>query len=470
MVTWGANTVHNIGTGGSTNNTATTASAPTTPGAFSFGTASTTTTTNTAPANTTSNTTGGLFGNTNPPVSAASASGGLFGSSSSTAPATSGLFGSTSFFGGTPAPSSGGGGLFGNTGGGNSNNTSSIFGGGSNTSNSIFGNTNTGGGLFGQSPAPTWPQQQQQQQPPPMPPQIPAHAALQAHMNAYARNEEARVLQRMQTIHQTYTGTTIATEGKSHCFSIPLYNPITEQQRQLQDAISTIVMSTNNQGFMVSTALVAPPKPAQICEEDWKLACVRNPDAKHYLPTAVVGAESLLSRAILHQEQTNTIKKHMTKIQEAIDHIQQRQGEVTRLLEYATEQHQKQATRMLKIMKAVEVGRCFNLPLQPAEVDAFQRIRYLKHSIIEEQLVPEVLRLTESHEQSRPPNHKNVLYTNSDTLSSAANISIPLEKQQIWMSIVQEHRTQIGKVTETFKKEQHDLQLLHDRVIGGRKK
>jgi hypothetical protein len=471
MVTWGANTVHNIGAASSTSNPATATTTSTTPGGFSFSSSNTGTTTNTTPSLATA---GGLFGNTTTSTTAAlppstglfgslsttptpSVSTGLFGSLSTSTPApasTGGLFGSSSFFGGTTTPAPPSGGLFGNT---NTTNTSSIFGGGGgSTGSSLFGNTNNpSGSIFG-SPAPTL----QQQQPPP---QIPAQAALQAHMNAYARNEEARVVQRMQTIHQTYTGTLAATDQKSHCFSIPLYNPITEQQRQLQNAISTVVMTTNNQGFMVSSALVAPPKPPQICEEDWKLACIRNPDANHYIPTAVVGAESLLARAILHQEQTSTIQKHMTKIQEAIDHIQQRHGEVTRLLEYSTEQHQKQCTRLLKIMKAVEVVRCFNIPLQSAEVEAFQRIRYLKHSIIEEQLVPEVLQLTESQQQQPPPPPP----PDKNETSEVSSISIPMEKQQVWMTILQEHRTQLGKITEVLRKEQQDLQLLHDRVIGG---
>lgn len=480
MVTWGANTVHDLGGGGSaaasTNQTAV--------GGFAFGTSTISNNTNTtlpsATNTTTTNTTntaatstgGGLFGTTNPTPAAVP---GLFGSSTPTpAPPTitnassgGGLFGSSSFFGAaTPAPLSSSGGLFGTTPATTNNtnsNPSSLFGG----SSSLFGNTtnpSSGSSLFG-SPAPTFQQPQQLQQ---QPPQIPAHAALQAHMNAYARNEEARVMQRMQTIYQTYTGTSVATDGKSHCFSIPLYNPITEQQRQIQEAMSTIVMTTNQQGFMVSSALVAPPKPPQICEEDWKLACIRNPDANHFIPTAVVGADSLLARAILHQQQCNTVQQHLTKIQEAMDHIQQRHGEMTRLLESATEQHQKQCTRLLKIMKAVEVGRCFNIPLQPAEMEAFQRIRNLKYGIIEEQLVPEVLKLTNPQQQDQPPLSNNnkperLLLNHSETQSK---ISIPLEQQQMWMTILKEHRSQLGTLTNAIQKEQEDLQLLHDRVIG----
>ncbi len=438
MVTWGANTVHNIGA-------TTTAAAP----GFSFGTPQ-------PPSAPTTNT-GGLFGGTTTTTTTP----GLFGSAAAPAPAP--LFGSASFFGGaaTPAPSSSGGLLFGQS--STSNNTSSIFGGGGGgmTTSSLFGGPPAStGGLFGSLAPPP------QQQPPPPPPQIPAQAALQAHMNAYARNEEARVLQRMQTIHQTYSGTSIATsDGKSHCFSIALYNPITEQQRQLQDAVSSIIMTTNG-GFMVSSTsqLVAPPRPAQMNDTDWTNACLRNPDPAHFGPVAVVGADALLARAIGHQGQSQTIQAHTSTIQDALDHLQQCHVQIARLLEYATEQHQKQCTRLLKLMKAVEVGRCFNIPLQAAEVEAFSRVRQLQRGLIEEELVPQVHQLT----VSAAPSLSSSSSAPTNAAATLTTTTIPMEKQQIWMTILKEHRSQIGSMTKSLQTDQNDLQLLYDRVVIGK--
>ena len=453
MVTWGANTVHNIG--------GTTTGTPA-PAGFSFGSSST-------PPPPSAPQTGGLFG------SSSTTTPGLFGSSST--PATTPLFGSTSFFGGTtPAPSSSstsGGLFFGQSSSSNNNNASSIFGGGGGTTtSSLFGGppaSTTTGGLFGSMAPP--PQQQQPQ------PQIPAQAALQAHMNAYARNEEARVLQRMQTIHQTYSGTCIATaDGKSHCFSTALYNPITEQQRQLQDAVSSVIMTTttNNNtggGFMVSSSsqLVAPPRPAQMNETDWTNACLRNPDPAHFGPVAVVGADALLARALAHQGQSQTIAAHTQKIQDALDHLQQRHAQVARLLKYATEQHQKQCTRLLKVMKAVEVGRCFHIPLQAAEVEAFARVRQLQRQLVENELVPQVQQLTVSSSAAATPLSSSAAPSSNAPTTTTTTVTIPMEKQQIWMSILKEHRSQIGYMTKVLQADQTDLQLLYDRCVVGKK-
>jgi Nucleoporin complex subunit 54 len=314
----------------------------------------------------------------------------------------------------------------------------------------MFGSS-FGGSLFG-SPPPGAQQQQQQQ------PQIPAHAALQAHMDASARNEEARVIQRMQTIHQAYTGAATSDDDKSHCFSTVLYNPVTPQQRQLQAAYTSMMVMTDGGS---SGQLFAPPKPPQISEADWNRACVRNPDSQNFMPVAVVGAESLQARAILHQEQADTIAKHITKIQSAAEQLQQRQADVKRQLEAVAQKHQKQLARLLKVMKHVEVARCFNVPLQLAEMEAQSRILHLKRDIVEGQLMPAVSRLADPQLLLTTRTNNTLLAMHTD-----GSPQISQQQQKQWMTIMKEHRAALAKMTESIQKDQRDLQLIQDRVFA----
>lgn len=424
MVTWGANTVHNIGSSPAT--PAFGASAPA-PGGFSFS----------------SSQPSGIFGSSAP----APASGGIFGNP---APAPSGgLFGfsapapSGGFFGAqAPAP-------FGTT------TSAGLFGSpapapfGTTTSGGLFGSPAPapGGGLFGSSIFGSNPAQQQQHQH--QQPQIPAQAALQAHMDASARNEESRVIRRMQKIHQAYSGMTTA-DAVSHCFSTVLYNPVSLQQRQLQAAHASMMLADGSSG-----QLFAPPKPPQISEADWNVACVRNLDSQNFMPEAVVGAECLQARAVLHQEQANTIAKHLATIQDAAAQLQLRHADVARQLDATKQKHQKQLARLLKVMKHVEVARCFNLPLQTAEMEAQSRMLELKRNVIDGTLGRTVSFLA---------NPQLLVSTSAIAMEGASQVSH--EQQQQWMKLMKEHRNTIAQMTALIQTEQRDLQLIKDRVVS----
>lgn len=471
MVTWGANTVHTIA--GSNNESSNSATAI--PPISSFGAAPPLTTIPASNAAPTSGFSfaprqapaGGLFGATAPsPLGTApTASGGsssLFGAPS--AP-SSGLFGApatpgTSFFG--APPSAAGGGLFGYnaapappTGGLFSFSSPPAMGGAG-----LLGTTTTaGGGLFGSAPPAAVPQQQQQ-------PQIPAHAALQAHIDASARNEEARVLKRIQTIYEAYNlgGGGVMSDEQSHCFSTVLYSPVTQQQRQFQAAY-TSMMSLSIQGQEHQSSqmqMFVPPKPPQISQNDWNTACVRNPNSADYMPVAVVGAECLTARAISHQSQADTLYKYLEKLTEAVAHLNQRHAAVIRQLEDAKKTNETQRFRLLKVLKHVEVARCFNIPLQAAEAEAHGRMRHLKHRVVEGQLVTAIKRIGAQQQQQELQSHK--------TIPTAARHSddseLTLEMQEQWMNVLKGDRATIAKLGETIESDKRDLQLISERVAS----
>jgi len=201
---------------------------------------------------------------------------------------------------------------------------------------------------------------------------------------------------------------------------------------------------------------MAPPRPSQISEDDWNLACVRNPDPQNYMPVAVVGAESLQARAVLHQDQADTIEKQIAHIRDTAEALQKRQVAVKGEIERLKLKHQQQLLRLLKVMRFVEVARCFNLPQQPAELQAQQRIVELKRRV--GQLTPVVERLSDPQ-----------LLTDNSSVYVDRNQEppkIPKEEQQRLMKIMTEHRVVLTELTGTVQKDLQDLQLIRDRVLA----
>jgi RNA-binding protein YhbY len=278
-------------------------------------------------------------------------------------------------------------------------------------------------------------------------PTAPAQAAYQAHQDAQARNEEARVLQRMQNLYAAYTGTTVVEADRpSHCFSTILY--------QSKSAEVSMLQSSSN---VVSPSFPLPPRPPSINTADWNVACLRTPEHSSG-PVVVIGADGLQARVLQQQAQSQNIgTKHLVKIQEALSLWQQRQSQVQRALDYSKEQHRQQCRRLGKIMKKMEVLRCYRLPLQTAELDAYQRMRQMQRGV-EEQMVPAVVHL--SH-----PEGQNALEYAASTLDHPTSVP-SLEQQQAFRALMTEHRAQITKLTlELQEKELRDLKLLRDRVL-----
>lgn len=280
-------------------------------------------------------------------------------------------------------------------------------------------------------------------------PTAPAQAAYQAHQDAQARNEEARVLQRMQTLYAAYTGATVVEADRpSHCFSTILYEPK-----------STDFASIHSSGTNVaaSHSIPMPPRPPSINTADWNIACLRTPEHASG-PVVVIGADGLQARVLQQQAQSQNIgSKHLVKIQEALALWHQRQAQVQRALEYSKEQHRQQCRQLGKIMKKMEVLRCYRLPLQAAELDAFQRIRQLQRAV-EERIVPSIAQL------SHPEEQRNALEAHTAPKHPATTLS--MEQQQAFRTLMTEHRAQITKLTlELQEKEMPDLQLLRDRVL-----
>ena len=223
-----------------------------------------------------------LFGSPTP----AATSGSLFGAPYS-AP-SGGLFGSPA-----PTPASSGSVLW------------------SAPSSGLFGNapsSSTSGSLFGTSAPAVSSGYYGTLVPTTQHPQIPAQAALQAHMEASARQEAAKLQQSLEILHKSYAGTSHA-EEESSPFVCIVYNDMNPEQLQWYFAHS----QTGSQPV--------PPKPPQVSEKDWLEAVVRNPDASLYIPIALVGAEALQARLGWQQERANSFAKGAELLEGARDSL-----------------------------------------------------------------------------------------------------------------------------------------------------
>ena len=362
--------------------------------------------------------TGGLFGNLPAPAGGSlfgkPTSGGLFGGTSN--PSTGGgLFGSNapssggSLFG-APAPSSGG--LFAapvSSGG-------SLFGASAPSTSGLFGApAPSGGGLFAGPPAPA----------------IPAQAALQAHMDASARQEAAKLQAALEDLHHAYTGTSY--QKPSPLVTI-VYNTMSSEQLQWQFA--------NQQA---GGGYVLPPKPPQVDEQKWLEAVVNNPDRSSYIPVALVGAEALQARVGWQQQQATGYEQNINMLKGTQEDMHRRTAQVRQSVDQLEQMHVTLRSRLLRIMNKVEVVRCMNLPLQADEVNLVKRLQGILQHI-------DLLTKTLSKLQG----------ANSTPLRT--NLELP-DRQQL-QQVLTEHRSSIVYLSETVQQEKLDIHLIKERVAS----
>eukprot|EP00980_Cylindrotheca_fusiformis_P003127 scaffold721_cov131-Cylindrotheca_fusiformis.AAC.17 len=401
MVTWGQNTTHVFG--------GTPSSGP----APAFG----------APAPAPSG--GGLFGS-----SPAPASGSLFGTP---APAPGGsLFGSSpnnsgSLFGSnTPAPAPG---LFGAPSPGGS-----LFGASSPApSGSLFGASPASSGLFG-TPAPAGNNPAQTQ--------IPAQAALQAHMDASARQEADRVRSKLETLHMAYTGSTVLSQ-ESNPFVTIVYNDLTPEQRQMQWV----------HGMGSSGRIVAPPRPPQVSEAEWNKAVVNNPDPQNYMPVALVGGVALQARVSWQQDRAKALANYAASVRKSHETIQERTTKALEEINQKLSNHKALQKKMLQVMKRVELARCMNQPLQPDEFKALQRLQQLLKQV--EAVKQSLISLQDTARTQ----------TATRRIATGTSQAIRITEQEL-VPVLTGQRQKLETLMKTAMKDSKDAQLIGKRVAA----
>jgi hypothetical protein len=291
-------------------------------------------------------------------------------------------------------------------------------------STSLFGG---GGGPFPAAPSSIpFGQPQQTQQP-----SVTAQAALQAHMDELARQEEARIIQAFQKIQNAYAGTDPATEEKSAKFTTIVYNPLTPEMKNQQ--------WLQGLGIDGKSRPVAPPRPPQICERDWNEAIVRNPDFSRFMPVPIVGAVALQLRLSYQQQMADMHTKILQELERNNRFLSNRSKDVRNQLEYLKSKYNIQRKRLLAVIQKVELVRTFNQPLQTDEIKCMQRLGQLYRGV-------EDLRRMNLH--------------GTPHIQLPANATLPDELKPV----LQEHRAKLGQLTHVLNHEDRDLQLILQRL------
>jgi nuclear pore complex protein Nup54 len=331
-------------------------------------------------------------------------------------------------FGSAPAPASG---LFGSapsTGGlfGNLTPAASSF--GSFSSSTPYGST------------PSWQQHQQQ-------PQVPAQAALQAHLDASARQEAERVRSALEKVHGAYAGMPSQDSQKTQKFVSIQYTDITPEHRQLQWLHS---LGTGGASDGLSQ-LVAPPKPPHVSEEEWYRAVVNNPDPSNLMPMALVGAEALQARLSWQQSRATELARHADVVQKTLDTVQQHTERVQAEIQRMMHTYDGLKLRILQTMRKVELARCMNQPLQPDEIKIMERMFQLCKQVNKMRKL-----LAELEDKSRmmlSQQQPNVL------------VAAALPDKDRLLQVLKDHRKHLEAMTATLNRDVRDAGLLQQHVV-----
>mmetsp|Transcript_13611 Transcript_13611/g.21253 ORF Transcript_13611/g.21253 Transcript_13611/m.21253 type:complete len:400 (+) Transcript_13611:1026-2225(+) len=274
-------------------------------------------------------------------------------------------------------------------------------------------------------------QQQQPQQ------QIPAHAAMQAHMDASARQEEARLMGEMEKLHAAYAGAPPKDDSKEKTpFVSILYNDITPEQFTLQQSIGG------------NASVVPPPKPPSVSNKEWIDAVANNPDPNLYMPIAVAGADSLRARLGWQQERANGLAKGVSKLRAAHETIAKNSQRYRSDVKALTRTHAALRKQLVDIMRKVEVVRCMNIPLQQDEVIARQRLTALLKQV---EQVASTLSIIQDKTHSQP------------RLAAASQTDLP-DKQQL-LEVLTDQKEGIISLHETLQRDMKDLRLMQQIVV-----
>jgi len=254
---------------------------------------------------------------------------------------------------------------------------------------------------------------------------------MQAHLDASARQEAAKLQTALEKYHKAYTGAPTTDKSK---FVTIVYNDISPQQRQLQ--------------WDMGGQRVPPPKPDTVSEKEWLKAVVRNPDPESYMPVALNGAVELQTRVAWQQDRANAYAKNLQGIQAARTTLHQRCDRIETDLHSLLRIHTTLRTRLLEVMRKVEIARCMNFPLQQDEVT-------LKRRLVETlKQVDQVSKLLAAA-QTKAKGQSQV--------QSVPIVNVPDEREL--SRVLKGHRETLTNMTKTMEKDKRDLALLRHHVV-----
>lgn len=299
---------------------------------------------------------------------------------------------------------------------------------------------------------------------------MPAQAALQAHLQAVARQEESRVATALSELHKAYGGTAIApTPTQSAPFAAILYTDLTPELRQqqwlqglivAQPSLSLSTDPTSARGATLVPRPIVPPRPAQVSEHDWNAAAAQNPDFATCMPTAVVGAAALQARLAHQQHVANELSRQYQSLQDAVQAC-----DTSRFrphIDAARDKHAQQKHRLLRLIRQVELIRCAHQPFQKGEREMADHLREL-HATIEHRLRPMVGQLCDAarnrqdYRTTGPPQPRRTIAS-----SSVATTTDP----DVLDRAIRDQREALERLNTVLQKQVRDVKLLRERLVA----
>uniref|UniRef100_A0A7S1VH29 Nucleoporin Nup54 alpha-helical domain-containing protein n=1 Tax=Grammatophora oceanica TaxID=210454 RepID=A0A7S1VH29_9STRA len=340
-----------------------------------------------------------------------------FGSPAPTPAPSTGLFGST-----TPAPAPG---LFGAPAPAPG---TSIFGTPA-PAPSMFGQTPASGGLFGSpapsafgAPAPAAQQQQQQHA------SIPAQAALQAHHDAYARQEAEKVGSALRKLQTAYTG-----QSAKDSFVAIVYTEMTPEMHQWRFAQAKSGMPA------------IPPRPPQVSEQTWLEAVVRNPDPETYIPHAIIGGEALQARIQWQQQRSLELAKGTEQVRELQTNITNKADVCMQELKRMQTILEDRRMKLNDLMRKVEVVRCMNIPTQTSEVQLNEKLQ-------------SIVRQLQEVDKALMTIHNNM------QLPQPQQVGVPSREELF--EVLQGHRQELVQLSHVVQRDKRDIKLVQERTTS----
>lgn len=288
-----------------------------------------------------------------------------------------------------------------------------------------FGSAPAASSLFAPAPAPGFGFH------PTATPQIPAQAAMQAHLDASARQEAAKLQAALETLNAAYTGAPSA--DSKHKFVAIFFDDISLEQRQMQ-----LLMGGQR-----------PPKSPHVSEKEWLDAIVRNPDPEQYMPVAYVGAEALQTRIARAQDKSNTFSKGVETLHLTRETLARNCTRAQSDLRGLSRQHATLRTKLLEVMSKVELARNMNLPRQVDEEKMNQRLVAALHQVNQIQtLVAMAQSKAKSQSHSRP----------------ALVVNVPDERELA--RVLTGHRESLTSMVKVMEKDTRDVNLLKQHLAS----
>jgi hypothetical protein len=261
-------------------------------------------------------------------------------------------------------------------------------------------------------------------------------------MDASARQEAERVRSALERLHAAYTGSAFpGSSGDESKYVAIVYNALTPEQRQLQ-----WLHGMGNGG-----QILAPDRPPQVSEKEWKKAVVNNPDPQNYMPVALVGAVALQGRVSWQQDRAKELASNTATLHKSHDTVTERSARAKQEVEEKARRHVALRKRLLDVMRRVELARCMNQQIQPDEFKAVQRLTALLKEVDSVRGV-----LISLQDKAR---------TQTAAVAKSAQASGIPERTQL-LPVLKEQRQKLEKLTLTAKRDVRDVGLIQQRVAA----